>query len=113
MPHCAPLHGSPKARRHSLPKLIRVARAFLALSAALVVIAFLAGYFVYYRSKLAPAETEAALRADAMRGVQCERGWRRVSTWTYVCTIHWRDGTLVTGHVEVDAHHVTSEDMLP
>jgi hypothetical protein len=39
--------------------------------------------------------------------------WRRVSTWTYVCTIHWRDGTLVTGHVEVDAHRVASEDMLP
>jgi hypothetical protein len=34
-------------------------------------------------------------------------------TWTYVCTIHWRDSTLVTGHVEVDAHRVTSEEMLP
>src|SRR3954447_25452519 len=112
MPHHAPLHGSRKARRHSLPKLIRVARALLALSAALVVIAFLAGYFVYYRGKLGPAETEAALRTDAMR-VQCVRGWRRVSTWTYVCTIHWRDGTLVTGNVEVDAHRVRSEEMLP
>src|SRR4051794_3175839 len=113
MPHHAPLHGSRKARRHSLPKLIRVALALLVLSAALVVIAFLAGYFVYYRGKLAPAETEAALRTDAMRSVQCVRGWRRLSTWTYVCTIHWRDGTLVTGHVEGDAHRVTSGEMLP
>ena len=113
LPHGPPLHGSRTARRYAFPKLIRVARALLALSAALVVIAFLAGYFVYYRGKLAPAETEAALRTDAMRSVQCVRGWRRVSTWTYVCTIHRRDGTLVTGQVEVDAHRVTSEDMLP
>lgn len=89
------------------------ARAFLALPAALVVIAFVAGYFVYYRGRLGPAETEAALRTDAMRSVHCVRGWQRVSTWTYVCTIHWRDGTVVTGHVEVDAHRVTSEDVLP
>jgi len=113
LPHRPRSNGSRTARRHALPKLIRVARALLALSAALVVIAFLAGYFVYYRGKLAPAETEAALRTDAMRSVQCVRGWRRVSTWTYVCTIHWRDGTLVTGHVEVDAHRVRSEEMLP
>jgi hypothetical protein len=38
-----------------------------------------------------------------MGSVNCVRGWQRLSTWTYVCTIHWRDGTHVTGHVEVDA----------
>src|SRR3954468_6285454 len=83
-----------------------------ALSAGLAVI-FLAGYVVYYRGKLGPAGTEAALRTDAMRSVHCVRGWHRLSTWTYVCTIHWDDGTHVTGHVDVDAHRVTSEDMLP
>jgi hypothetical protein len=48
-----------------------------------------------------------------MRSVHCVRGWQRLSTWTYVCTIQWRDGRRVTGQVEVDAHRVASDDLLP
>jgi len=96
-----------------LSKRTRVALALFAFSAALVITGFLAGYFVYYRERLGPAATEAALRTEAMRGVHCVRGWRRLSTWTYVCTIQWRDGTHVTGHVEVDARRVTNEEVLP
>ena len=95
------------------PKLIRVVLALVALSAALVVMALPAGYVVYYHGKLGPAATEAALPTDAMRSVSCARGWQRLSTWTYVCTIQWRDGRRVTGQVEVDAHRVTSDELLP
>jgi len=96
-----------------MQRLVPVTRAFVLACTALVVAALLAGYFVYYRGKLGPLATEAALRTDAMRDVHCVRGWRRLSTWTYVCTINWRDGTRATGAVEVDAHRVTSDNVLP
>ena len=91
------LNGSWTARGHTFPKLIRVVLALVALSTALVVMALPAGYFVYYHRKLGPAQTDAELRTDAMRSVHCVRGWQRLSTWTYVCTIQWRDGRRVTG----------------
>jgi hypothetical protein len=113
VPYRSWLYSCRTALRPAVPKLIRVARGLVALCAALIVLALLAGYFVYYRGKLGRAETEAALRTDAMRRVQCVRGWQRLSTWTYVCTIQWRDGKRVSGDVEVDAHRVTNDGMLP
>ena len=79
----------------------------LSLAAVAIVI-----YFVYYDGRLGPQATERYLRTPAMESVDCVRGWERLSTWSYVCTIRWGNRS-VTGHIEVNENRVTGDDMLP
>ena len=69
-------------------------------------------YFVYYNGRLGPHATDQYLRTPAMESVECVRGWERLSTWSYVCTIRWANRS-VTGHIEVNESRVTGDDMLP
>jgi hypothetical protein len=60
---------------------------------------------------LGPEETADLVKPDAARGVECVRGWRKVSSWDYVCVIVWPDGRSEEKYVNVDDDGVTDQTL--
>jgi len=89
----------------------RLSVAFAAAAGAALVAVVAGVYLLQYRGKIGADEAARDFLAHtSARSAPCVRGWRKLSSWAFVCPVTRPDDPPQTIHMNVDATHVVEHD---